>query len=143
MREVFNVKNIIVWDKMNIGMGHYFRRRHEFIIFATKGYKKLNTRDIPDVWKIKRVLRGIYPTQKPVELFDYMLKGSFEEGFMVCDPFVGSGSSIISALKYKGNFIGADISNKACEIANKRVINYIQEGEDNYKKIVKGIQLHF
>ena len=32
VREVFNMKNIIVWDKVNIGMGHHFRRRHEFIL---------------------------------------------------------------------------------------------------------------
>jgi site-specific DNA-methyltransferase (adenine-specific) len=133
IREVFNVKNIIVWDKVNIGMGHYFRRRHEFVVFATKGYKKLKTKDIPDVWQIKRVLRGIYPTQKPVELFDFMLKGSFEDDFVVCDPFLGSGSSIISTLKYKGNFVGADISQKACEIANKRVTSFVQTGEDSFK----------
>lgn len=135
MREVFDVKNIIVWDKMNIGMGHYFRRRHEFIIFATKGHRKLNSKAIPDVWQIKRVLRGIYPTQKPVEVFENMLKGSYEEGFMICDPFFGSGSSIIAALNYNCSFVGADISQKACEIANQRVQNYVKEGEDNFKSI--------
>ena len=135
MREVFDVKNIIVWDKMNIGMGHYFRRRHEFIIFATKGYRKLNSRAIPDIWQIKRVLRGIYPAQKPVELFENMLKGSCERKFIVCDPFVGSGSSIIAALNNNCSFVGSDISNKACEIANERVLNYMKEGKDNFKAL--------
>ena len=34
VREFFDVKNVIVWDKVNLGMGHYFRRRHELIVFV-------------------------------------------------------------------------------------------------------------
>ncbi len=134
MREVFNVKNVIVWDKINIGMGHYFRRRHELILFATKGQKKLNTKSLPDVWRVKRILRGAYPTQKPVEIFDLMLKGSVEKDYVVCDPFVGSGSSIISALKHKCVFIGADISKKACDIANIRAEHFLKTGIDMWQK---------
>ena len=32
VRNIFNLKNIITWDKVNIGMGHYFRRQTEFIL---------------------------------------------------------------------------------------------------------------
>ncbi|HYA00058.1 MAG TPA: DNA methyltransferase, partial [Candidatus Binatia bacterium] len=48
MRERFNVKGVIVWDKVNIGMGHYFRRRHELIVFACKGHRRLSRRDLGD-----------------------------------------------------------------------------------------------
>lgn len=134
MRKVFNVKNLIVWDKVNIGMGHYFRRRHEFVMFATKGYRKLKMRDIPDVWRVKRIARGKYPTQKPVEIFDFMFKGSVEPNFVVCDPFVGSGSSIVAALKMKCSFVGADVSNRACEISYKRVKHFVRTGIDIIQK---------
>lgn len=130
MREVFNVKNLIVWDKINIGMGHYFRRRHEFIMFATKGYRKLTARDIPDVWRVKRIVRGKYPTQKPVEIFDFMLRGSIGPNFVVCDPFVGGGSSIIATLKAGCDFVGADLSKKACEISYKRAERFVKTGVD-------------
>lgn len=86
VRSVFELKNLIVWDKINIGMGHYFRRRHEFIVFASKGKRPLNARTMPDVWRIKRVAAFKYPTQKPVELFEAMLAGSVEKNFLVCDP---------------------------------------------------------
>jgi site-specific DNA-methyltransferase (adenine-specific) len=99
VREVFEVKNIICWDKANIGLGHYFRRRHEFILFASKGKRHLNSKNIPDVWKIKRVNASKYPTQKPTEIFELMIKGSAEKNFIVCDPFLGSGSAAIAALK--------------------------------------------
>jgi hypothetical protein len=42
---------VLVWDKVSIGMGHYFRRRHEHIVFASKGRRKLNRKDFPDVWR--------------------------------------------------------------------------------------------
>jgi site-specific DNA-methyltransferase (adenine-specific) len=120
MREVFAVKNLIVWDKVNLGMGHYFRRRHETIVFATKGHRKLSRRDLPDVWTIKRIHRGIYPTQKPVDLFSRMLAGSAEPGMTVCDPFVGSGSSAVAALLAGCEMVAADIDGRAVATTRAR-----------------------
>ena len=120
MREVFAVKNLIVWDKVNLGMGHYFRRRHETIVFATKGHRKLSRRDLPDVWSIKRIHRGIYPTQKPVELFSHMLAGSAEPGMTICDPFVGSGSSAVAALVAGCEMVAADIDARAVATTRAR-----------------------
>lgn len=133
MREVFEVKNILVWDKVNIGMGHYFRRRHEFILFASKGKRKLNSKNIPDVWKCKRVLKAKYPTQKPVEIFMKMLQASAEKGFLVCDPFLGSGSSAIAASDFGCKFIGADISKKACDLSYERIQQFQKTGIDIYQ----------
>ncbi len=120
IREVFAVKNLIVWDKVNLGMGHYFRRRHETIVFATKGRRKLSRRDLPDVWPIKRIHRGIYPTQKPVELFSRMLAGSAAPGMTVCDPFVGSGSSAVAALLAGCAVVAADVDGRAVAVTRER-----------------------
>jgi site-specific DNA-methyltransferase (adenine-specific) len=130
MREFFDVKNIIIWDKVNLGMGHYFRRRHEHIVFAVKGQRKLSRRDLPDVWAIKRLSRAPYPTQKPVELFAAMLRGSAEPGFTVCDPFVGSGSAAIAALRHGCSFTGADISDAAVAVARNRCATFLDTGTD-------------
>jgi site-specific DNA-methyltransferase (adenine-specific) len=124
VREYFSVKNLITWDKVNIGMGHYFRRRHEYILFATNGNnRKLNSKAIPDVWRIKRLHKTEYPTQKPVELFEQMLIASAKPEFVVCDPFMGTGSSALAAMKQDCNFVGADISTKAIEISIRRIKN--------------------
>lgn len=122
VRTVFDLKNIVVWDKVNMGMGHYFRRRHEFILFACKGKKPLTNRATPDVWRIKRLSSAKYPTQKPVELFDCMLSGSSEQDYVVCDPFVGSGSSMMSAIKHGCKFIGNDISKNALKMTSDRYL---------------------
>jgi site-specific DNA-methyltransferase (adenine-specific) len=130
VREAFDVKNVLVWDKVNLGMGHYFRRRHEHVLFATKGHRRLSRRDLPDVWAIKRLTRAPYPTQKPVALFERMLAGSAEPGFVVCDPFVGSGSAAIAALRQGCSFVGADIAQRAVEMARARCAAFLTEGVD-------------
>jgi len=131
VRQYFDVKNVITWDKVNLGMGHYFRRRHEFILFATSGNnRKIKNRKFPDVWRFKRIHNAQYPTQKPVEIFQTMLFASTEPGYTVCDPFIGSGSSAIAAIKNKCNFLGCDISKKAIEVTVKRVNDYIDTGID-------------
>lgn len=130
VRDYFDVKNLIVWDKVNLGMGHYFRRRHETVLFASKGYRKLNRRDLPDVWAFKRIHRAPYPTQKPVALFEAMLAGSVEPGFIVCDPFVGSGSAAIAALRRECTFVGADIAERAVTLARERCAHFVATGVD-------------
>ncbi len=134
VRDYFDVKNIIIWDKVNIGMGHYFRRRHEHIIFATKdNNRKIRNRSFPDVWRFKRIVRAKYPTQKPVELFQSMIYASAEEGFTICDPFLGSGTAAIAAMKNNCHFLGSDIQKKAIEISSER----IKEFKDSNKDILQ------
>ena len=133
VRDFFNVKNVVTWDKVNIGMGHYFRRQTEFILFACKGKRPISRRDIPDIWKIKRLHGAPYATQKPVELFEAMIassRGANDQQFLVCDPFVGSGSSAIAALKQGVNFIGCDISSKAIELCRERLEIYLRDKVD-------------
>lgn len=134
VRDIFEVKNLLCWDKVNIGLGHYFRRRHEFIMFASKGKRPLNSKSIPDVWKIKRVSQSQYPTQKPTEVFELMLKGSAEKDFVVCDPFLGSGSSAIAAIKTNCKFLGCDISEKSLSFSKERVEQFLKTKTDMYQK---------
>ncbi|HUB07239.1 MAG TPA: site-specific DNA-methyltransferase [Myxococcales bacterium] len=121
VRERFDVKNVLVWDKVNLGMGHYFRRRHELIVFASKGKRPLSRRDLPDVWPVKRLSKARYATQKPVELFERMIEASAEPGFTVLDPFMGSGSAAVAALRQGCRFVGGDVSAEAVAFAEMRV----------------------
>jgi site-specific DNA-methyltransferase (adenine-specific) len=125
VRNVFKVKNILVWDKLNIGLGHYFRRRHEFILFASKGKRHLNSKNIPDVWRVKRITGFKYPTQKPTEIFELMLAGSAEKDYLVFDPFLGSGSSAIASIKNNCRFIGCDSAFSSIEISAKRIKSFL------------------
>lgn len=135
VREFFEVKNLITWDKVNMGMGHYYRRRHEYILFATNGNnKKIRGRNFPDVWRFKRVHSAGYPTQKPVEVFQTMIFASANIGDTVCDPFLGSGSSAVAALKNGCKFIGADIAEKSIEVSSSRIKHFLETGVDELQR---------
>jgi len=125
MEQYFNIKNCIVWDKMSIGMGQQYRFQHEFIIYAIKGKAKLNIdkRNVSDIWHIKRdnVRKYKHPTQKPLELFDRIIKYSSKKGDIVLDPFVGSGTSAVSAFSNSRYFIGSDVDKNYCEVAVERL----------------------
>jgi site-specific DNA-methyltransferase (adenine-specific) len=135
VRECFDVKGVVVWDKVHLGMGHYFRRRHEQIVFASKGRRKVSRRDLPDVWAIPRIHRAAYPTQKPVKLFELMVQASAEPGFLVCDPFCGSGSSGVAAMRGGCDFIGADIDPRAVELSRERLATLVATGQDTLEPV--------
>ncbi len=130
MREFFSVKNIITWDKVALGMGHYYRRRHEFVIFASKGRRPLAHRAFPDVWQLGRVHRPAYPTQKPRELFEVMVAASTVQGELVLDPFSGAASCGVAALRLARGFVGCDLEARARELGARRLAEMQASGED-------------
>lgn len=109
----------LVWDKMQIGMGYHYRARYEFILFFEKGKRRLNDLGMPDVFNEKRVRNG-YPTEKPVPLLAKLVLQSSQPGQVVCDPFMGSGSTGEAALLHGRFFIGGDLSEKAVMLSNER-----------------------
>lgn len=62
-----------------------------------------------------------YETQKPKELVDRIIKTFTNEGDIVADFFMGSGTTGEVALELNRKFIGCDISERACEITKERL----------------------
>lgn len=126
VREHFHVKNVVTWDKVAIGMGHHFRRQSEFMLYVTTGKAKLSRRDVSDVWRIRRVHRAGYPTQKPIELFEAMIASSIgsraAHDVVVCDPFLGSGSAAVAALRQGCSFVGGDVADASLAAAHGRIL---------------------
>ncbi|MGL4258015.1 MAG: DNA-methyltransferase [Microbacterium sp.] len=110
----------IVWDKQKIGMGYHYRARYEVILFFEKGKRRLNDLGVPDVLAFPRVTGG-YPTEKPVDLLKVLVRQSSAPGEVVCDPFMGSGSTGDAALYLGRHFIGGDTSARAVELARARL----------------------
>jgi len=69
-----------------------------------------------------------HPTQKPEQLFKRCLTDFTQEGDIILDPFFGSGTTGVAAVRMGRHFIGIDISPEYCKIAEKR----IQEERDKY-----------
>ncbi|HBN08786.1 MAG TPA: site-specific DNA-methyltransferase [Cyanobacteria bacterium UBA8530] len=120
-RSGFKFWKPLIWDKKKIGMGYHYRARYENILFFEKGKKKLNDLGIADVIEVPKVFRG-YPTEKPVEVSEILIRQSSEIGEVVADPFLGSGSVGVAALRLDRSFWGNDLSSEALALARSRLI---------------------
>lgn len=66
-----------------------------------------------------------HPTQKPVALFEYLIKTYTNEGELVLDNCAGSGTTAIACLKTNRNYILIEQESKYCEIANRRIAEFM------------------
>lgn len=85
-----------------------------------------------DWWEIHPVNQAAkerenYPTQKPEELIERIIKASSNEGDIIFDCFMGSGTTQAVAMKLGRRFIGADINLGAVQITTKRLLNVAKE----------------
>ena len=64
---------------------------------------------------------GLHPTQKPVALLEYLIKTYTNEGDIVLDNCMGSGSTGVACINTNRNFIGYELDEKYFEIAEKRI----------------------
>jgi site-specific DNA-methyltransferase (adenine-specific) len=110
----------LVWDKCSIGMGYHYRARYEFVLFFEKGKRRLNDLGIADVIAVPRV-RGGYPAEKPPEVAAVLIEQSTIPGDVVADPFMGSGSVGVAALRSGRRFLGNDLNAEAVQIAQQRL----------------------
>lgn len=78
--------------------------------------------------------RGLHPTQKPVALFEYLIKTYTNEGETVLDNCMGSGTTAIACINTNRNYIGFELDKKYCELANNRIKEFISEKEELINK---------
>jgi len=65
--------------------------------------------------------RGLHPTQKPVALFEYLIKTYTNEGDLVLDNCMGSGTTGVACKNLNRNFIGIELDPEYFKIAEKRI----------------------
>ncbi len=123
------ILNDITWEKPNPPPNlscRYFTHSTETILWAAKdrkskhkfNYQLMRTmngnKQMKSVWRIappsaKEKAFGKHPTQKPVELLERIILAASDEGDLVVDPFVGSGTTGLAALKLGRRFVGIDL----------------------------------
>ncbi|WGX77385.1 site-specific DNA-methyltransferase (plasmid) [Paraclostridium bifermentans] len=65
--------------------------------------------------------KGLHPTQKPVDLLEYLIKTYTNEGDIVLDNCMGSGSTGVAAINLKRKFIGIEKDENYFKIAKTRI----------------------
>lgn len=120
----FKIKNILVWEKNNTSMGDLkgdFAPKIEFIIFIHKGRSLIRGKRDPNIFRFKRTGNILHPTEKPVDLCEYLISKFSDKDHIVLDPFMGSGTTGIACKNLKRNFIGIELDENYFSIAKKRI----------------------
>ncbi len=140
----FKLLNDISWVKPNPPPNlscRYFTHATETIIWAAKNSKSRHTfnyklmkeanrgKQMKSVWEIRppepwEKKFGKHPTQKPVALLERVLLASTNEGDLVLDPFSGSGTTALAALRTKREFTGIEIDPKWIRVSAQRLKEY-------------------
>ncbi len=76
---------------------------------------------VPSSWQKFNVEVGLHPTQKPVPLLEYLIKTYTNEGEVVLDNCMGSGSTGVACINTNRIFIGMELDPHYFEIAGKRI----------------------
>jgi site-specific DNA-methyltransferase (adenine-specific) len=140
----FRILNDIVWEKPapppNLGC-RCFTHSTEIILWASKAkkgsadrytfnYDEMKTlnggRQMKNVWRLPvptaaEKYFGKHPTQKPVGLVERCLLASTNEGDVVFDPFSGSGTTGVAAVRNKRKFIGFEQDKQFIKLAIRRL----------------------
>jgi site-specific DNA-methyltransferase (adenine-specific) len=101
------------------GLGKEYTRRsdeHGFPITILKFPKEVNTQFIH---------RLFHPTQKPVALFEYLIRTYTNEGDTVLDPTAGSGTTAVACHKSNRHYICIEKEPEYCAIAEKRLMEML------------------
>lgn len=101
-------------------------------ITGTKNVRKPNTSSWKYPSSIIRVkstdgTRNLHPTQKPVALFEYLIKTYTNENETVLDNCIGSGTTAIAAINTSRNFIGFELDKDYFNLANERIEMHTKE----------------
>jgi DNA modification methylase len=117
------IKGMLVWDKGHNGMGDlsHWGNSHELI--ASVGPVVCRGGRDGSVLKFKPVPPNNrnHPTEKPIELFRYLIEKITDEGGLVLDPFMGSGTTGVACVKAGRKFIGIEIDEGYFDIACERI----------------------
>lgn len=77
----------------------------------------------------------LHPTQKPVALFEYLIKTYTNENELVLDNCIGSGTTAIACINTNRNYIGIELEKEYYNIAKNRINEHI----DNLSNNIKGV----
>jgi site-specific DNA-methyltransferase (adenine-specific) len=142
----FETKDIIRLEKSN-PMPRNRDRRYivdsEYAVwFVKKGAKWVFNRQDEKYERPKftcGIEKGLHPTQKPLSMMEWLVKIHTNAGQTVLDPFMGSGTTGVAAVKLNRGFIGIELDEHYFEIAKDRIEEALQDkvGGENAKSYMQ------
>lgn len=131
----FHFHNLLVWDKISATANRWYMKNLEFIGFFSKGNAfMINDCSQKQLIRCQQIdesgefaepddkgRKNPHPTEKPVALMQTYIENSTKPGEVVLDPFMGSGSTAVAAIRSGRAFIGVEKEKKFFDMAVRRV----------------------
>lgn len=119
----FKYQNLLVWNKGNVTPNKWYMNQCEFILMLRKGKaKNIRYMGTSTLLNIQNIIgKKVHPTEKPPALLEILIRNSTECGGVVCDPFMGSGSTCVACVNTGRRFLGMELDSEYFEIAGKRI----------------------
>ena len=132
----FPVRQIIIWRRkggINFNPG-YFLPTYEVIYLIAKRDFKLAPKSnaVGDVWEFTQEMNNEHPAPFPVALIDRIISSTRAD--LILDPFMGSGTTAVTAMGLNRKYIGIELSPEYCQMAENRI--------EKNKKISEVLLLH-
>lgn len=125
----FTIKNMIIWVKNNHTAGDLvaqYGKKYEILFYVNKGRCQIRGKRLTDVWEFDKVngKKQLHQNQKPIELIKQCIVKSSDEGAIVFDGFMGSGTTAIACLETGRHYIGYELDQEYFKTANGRILDY-------------------
>ena len=125
----FKQRRLIVWEKSNpVPLNqrvNYLTNSREIALLGVKGSNPtFNEKYHSGVFRMPIPRDGgkrLHPTQKPLQLFNELVRIHSNPNNIIVDPFLGSGTTAVAAVSNNRKFIGGDIDPQYVEVAKGRV----------------------
>lgn len=115
---------LIIWEKTNpspMNGQHIWLSGVECCVYGKKKNATFNEHCKNSVLRFPNGSSKLHPTQKPLNLFKKLIEVSSNEGDLILDPFLGSGTTAVACKQLNRNFIGIELSPDYCKIAEERI----------------------
>lgn len=111
-----------VWDKQAAGLGTGFRAQHECILHFAIGTPRYHSKSYGNVIRAPRMpSERDHPTEKPIGVMGALIDVQSEPDTLILDPFMGSGSTGVAAVRMGRSFVGIEHDAVYFETACRRI----------------------
>lgn len=119
----FPVRQILIWRRkggLNFNPGYFLPTYEVIYVIAKPKFRLVEKANAHgDIWEFTQDMKNPHPAPFPVDLIDRIVGSTNAK--IVLDPFMGSGTTAISAINHKRYYIGIDISPEYCTMAESRI----------------------
>lgn len=114
--------NLLVWDKVTPTRNRWYMKELEFTLYLWKGRAKtIRNPGSKQRHEIPRPDDKFHATEKPVAVMERYILNSTDPGQLVLDPFAGSASTLVAAMRHRRRAVGIELNARWFDLACERL----------------------